>query len=134
MKQKLIYFTPNLFPRNTENCTSNKFLMNKKIDKEKAVANLRQEAHKRVTKDEVMKFRLESETLEQLLLLAQKQKKPAGALVREWVLEKLAQEENGHQTPEIKAISIITTSLAEQGLLDDNQLSSIRRLLAPNDN
>ena len=38
-----------------------------------------------------MRFRLESETLQKLLELSKKTKKPAGTLVREWVIEKLEQ-------------------------------------------
>ena len=105
--------------------------MNKKINKERAILNLRQEAHKRVVKDEVMKFRLEAETLERLLALASKLNRPAGTLVREWVVEKLDEADSGKKwTPEITAISIIASSLAEQGLLHDDQIGRINQLLS----
>jgi hypothetical protein len=55
--------------------------MSKKIDKRRAVANLRSEAQKRVVKDEVLRFRLEGKTLERLLKLAKKRDKPVGTLV-----------------------------------------------------
>lgn len=104
--------------------------MSKKINKERAILNLRQEAHKRVVKDEVMKFRLEAETLERLLILAKKSNKPAGTLVREWVVEKLDESESRRkETPEITAISIIASSLAEHGLLHNDQIGRINQLL-----
>ncbi len=105
--------------------------MNKKIDRERAISNLRKEAQERVIKDEVMKFRLEAETLKHLLVLAKKLKKPAGTLVREWVVEELNQAERGSkQSPEVIAISMIATSLAEHGLLHDDQVGRIHQLLA----
>lgn len=92
--------------------------------------NLRKEAHNRVLKDEVMKFRLESETLERLLTLAAKSNKPVGTLVREWVIEKLDSLEGIQQeTPEIKAIGIIANTLAKRGLLPSEQVVRINRLL-----
>lgn len=104
--------------------------MNKKIDLELAVKNLRKEAHNRVLKNEVMKFRLEENNLDRLLKLAKKLNKPAGALVREWVIEKLDQIEKGRkESPEIKAISIITDSLSKKGLLENSQVNRILRLL-----
>lgn len=103
--------------------------MNKKINREVAIAKLRKEAQERIVKNEVMKFRLESETLERLLLLAKKLNKPAGTLVREWVIEKLSDEAGQQETPEVMAISIIANSLAEQGLLHNDQICRIRAIL-----
>ncbi|HEY9870606.1 MAG TPA: hypothetical protein V6D08_15680 [Candidatus Obscuribacterales bacterium] len=106
--------------------------MSKRIIREDAILNLRQEAQRRVIKDEVMKFRLEAATLERLLRLAQQLNKPAGTLVREWVVEKLDQIETGRtEPPEVTAISIIADSLAERGLLRDEQIDRIRQLLSP---
>ena len=92
----------------------------KKFNRDRAILNLGIEAHRRVLKAEVMKFRLEAETLDRLLKFAAKCNKPAGTLVREWVIEKLDQEERGNShSPVVMAISIITSSLAERGLLPD---------------
>lgn len=116
--------------QNIANCTRKGLPMSKKINKERAILNLRQEAHKRVVKDEVMKFRLEAETLERLLILAKKSNKPVGTLVREWVVEKLDESESRRkETPEITAISIIASSLAEHGLLHNDQIGRINQLL-----
>ena len=105
--------------------------MSKNIDKEKAIANLRPEAQNRLIKNEIMRFRLESETFERLLKYARKINKPVGTLVREWVVEKLNQlESKPKQSPQIKAINIITTSLAEQGLLETKEVGRINKLLA----
>ncbi len=105
--------------------------MQRKIDKAQAILNLRQEAHKRVLKDEVMKFRLEARTLEQLLSLSQKLNKPAGANVREWVIEKLSEQKQERTgSPAVMAISIIATSLAKRGILHDDQIANIQQLLA----
>jgi predicted DNA-binding protein len=107
--------------------------MNKKIDRNRAILNLGQEAERRLVKSEVMRFRLEEATFKRFLVLAKKLNKPAGALVREWVTEKLNQVENGHtDTPESVAISIIATSLAERGLLHDDQIGKIHHLLTGN--
>jgi hypothetical protein len=105
--------------------------MSKRIDRKQAVLNLRKEAEERVLKDEVMKFRLEAETLERLLLMAKKLNKPAGTLVREWVIEKLDSGENQREElPAIMAISMIANSLAKRGLLPKSQIGRIRQLLA----
>lgn len=103
----------------------------KKIDRQKAILNLRKEAESRVIKDEVMRFRLESETLQRLLELSKKLGKPAGTIVREWVTERLNQVKSGHhESPEGIAITIIASSLAEKGILRDEQVSRIQNLLA----
>jgi hypothetical protein len=104
--------------------------MNKEIDREKAIANLREEAQRRVIKNEIMRFRLEAQTFERLLKFAKKINKPVGTLVREWVVEKLDQAESKNkQSPQIKAISIITTTLAERGVLKADQVVHINKLL-----
>ena len=106
-----------------------------KIDKERAIANLGAEAHRRVIKSEVMRFRLEEEAFDRLLKYAAKIKKPAGTLVREWVLERLDQAENkSKKSPQIKAISIITDSLAQKGLLKAEQVGRINKLLTEQTN
>ncbi len=100
-----------------------------KIDRQKAIRGLREEAEARVVKDEVMRFRLDSDTLKRLLHLAKKLNKPAGSLVREWVIERLEQAELGaEQTPEFLAINIIASSLAAQGILRDEQICEIQQL------
>jgi hypothetical protein len=103
----------------------------KKIDKQRAILNLRKEAQERLLKSETMKFRLDAETLKRLLVLAKKLNKPAGTLVREWVIEKVSQVENGYkESPETAAINIIVSSLSKRGLLQQNQISHIQELLA----
>ena len=61
--------------------------MNKNFDRERAIKKLGEEAHRRVLKNEVMKFRFEAHNLDRLLKLANKLNRPAGTLVREWVIE-----------------------------------------------
>ena len=63
-----------------ENSMKKGLQMSKKIDRGLAIRNLREEAHRRVLKNEVMKFRFESDNLERLLKLAKKLNKPAGTL------------------------------------------------------
>jgi hypothetical protein len=105
--------------------------MNKKINVEKALQNLGLEAHKRVLKDEVLKFRLESDTLDRLLKLAYKLNTPVGTLVRSWIIERLDDEEKDQrETPEIAAIGIIASSLAEQGILPDDEMARIHKILS----
>jgi hypothetical protein len=101
-----------------------------KIEKEKAIADLRHAAQERIIKSEMMRFRLEEPTYRRLLSTAMKLKKRSSTLVREWVVEKLDEiERNGSATPGITAIGILTDSLAEQGLLKNAQVRRIQKLL-----
>ncbi len=109
--------------------------MSNKINRERAIANLREEAQRQIIKSEIMRFRLEEETFARLLNFAAKIKKPVGTLVREWVVEKLDQAESKpKESPQTKAINIITTSLAERGLLKANQVGRINKLLTEQEN
>lgn len=104
--------------------------MKKKIDRERAIYNLGVEAQRQLLKSEVMRFRLEEPTFKRLLMTAGRLKKMPSTLVREWVVEKLNQvEEQGTESPESLAISIIADSLAKRGLLKDAQVEKIKLLL-----
>ena len=104
----------------------------KKFDLDRAMLNLGLEAHRRVVKTEVMKFRLEAKNLERLLTVAYQCNKPVGTLVREWVIEKLDEAEHSiNPSAEKTAIGIIADSLAERGLLPDAEFAQIQQLLKP---
>lgn len=59
------------------------------------------EALESVAKSEQFNFRMDSETMKRLYKVASELKKPVGALVREWVLERLNQEQKCPSTAEL---------------------------------
>lgn len=68
--------------------TLSKKRLQERMDKLKASARAE------VAKSEVMHFRLDTPSIEQLYVLAGHKRKPVGTLVREWVLERLQLESN----------------------------------------
>jgi hypothetical protein len=61
------------------------------LDRRKAQTGERARAE--VAKTEIMQFRLDAESIERLYAQSAKCKLPVGAMVRQWVLERLAKEE-----------------------------------------
>lgn len=59
----------------------------------------RKAAHERVVKRGILHFRLDQETMEKLLRLADQRKTGAGVLARMWVVERLEQELNHGVSP-----------------------------------
>ncbi len=59
------------------------------------------EALESVAKSEQFNFRMDADTIKRLYKIAAQQRKPVGALVREWVLEKLEQEQSAPSTREL---------------------------------
>jgi len=55
---------------------------------------LKASARAEVAKTEVMHFRMDAPSIEQLYVLAGQKKMPVGALVRQWVLERMQLESN----------------------------------------
>ncbi|MBI5173506.1 MAG: hypothetical protein HY986_11520 [Candidatus Melainabacteria bacterium] len=51
------------------------------------------EALESVAKSEQFNFRVDAETIKRLYTIASEQRKPVGALVREWILDRLREEE-----------------------------------------
>ena len=62
-----------------------------KIDK--ALRKMREVARDRVAKREIMHFRIDKSSILGLFEMAGKKKQPVSAMVREWVLERLWQEQ-----------------------------------------
>ena len=58
----------------------------------KLVEQTRTAAHKRVVKDGTIQFRLDANSIERLLYLADERKMGAGVLARMWVMEQLNKE------------------------------------------
>jgi hypothetical protein len=56
------------------------------------MTNLKAKARAEVSKTEVMHFRVDPQNIEQLYVIAGQKKKPVGAMVREWVLERIQLE------------------------------------------
>ena len=75
-------------------------------------------ARAEVAKTEVMHFRLDPQSIERLYGLAGQKRKPVGAMVREWVLERMEQELSSAPNP--KSVSLMDI---------DKRLESIERQL-----
>ena len=61
---------------------------------EERMSKLKASARAEVAKTEVMHFRMDAPSIEQLYILAGQKRKPVGALVREWVMERMQLESN----------------------------------------
>jgi hypothetical protein len=61
---------------------------------EDRMSKLKASARAEVAKTEVMHFRIDAPSIERLYVLAAQKKKPVGALVRQWVLERIELESN----------------------------------------
>lgn len=70
-------------------------------ERQKRRERLAAQALESVAKSEQFNFRVDSETIKRLYKVAADQKKPVGALVREWVLERLNQEQMAPSSAEL---------------------------------
>ena len=62
---------------------------------ERLKAQTKKQAREEVAKREIFHFRIDTESILELYKLAEKRRKPVGAMVREWVLERLGHEKGG---------------------------------------
>lgn len=74
----------------------------------------RDAAKAEIAKSEIMHFRLDPKSIQGIYAVAEKQRKNPGALVREWVLERLAAESGEGRTLEqrVKALEELTAKLS----------------------
>jgi hypothetical protein len=75
----------------TESFTRTRISMDKR-ELEKRKAEMTSRARAEVAKTEIVQFRLDPANILRLYELAEKNKKPLGAMVRNWVLERMAVE------------------------------------------
>jgi hypothetical protein len=70
--------------------------MNQKRGKQLAekAKKTREAAHQRVVKDATVQFRLDQESMERLLEIADEQRTGVGVVCRNWVLDRLQKKEN----------------------------------------
>jgi hypothetical protein len=75
----------------------------------------REAARAQIAKSEVMHFRLDPNSIQRIYAVAEKQRKNPGALVREWVLERLGAESGEGQTLEqrVTALEKLTAKLSQ---------------------
>lgn len=85
---------------------------------EERKARLTEAARSEVAKREVMHFRLDAATIQGLYEIAEEQQRPVGAMVREWVSERLDRERGVKTTP------TITERLSEL----EHRISSLEKL------
>lgn len=88
-------------------------------ERQKRRERLAAQALESVAKSEQFNFRVDSETIKRLYKVAADQKKPVGALVREWVLERLNQEQMAPSSAEL---------MQEIHLLRDQTLARLEAL------
>jgi hypothetical protein len=67
---------------------------------------IRAQAQESVAKREQFNFRLDTDTINRLYALAAQQRKPVGALVREWVAERIQIEEQSRDRDEPTLVSL----------------------------
>jgi hypothetical protein len=79
------------------------------------------EALESVAKSEQFNFRMDADTIKRLYAVAAEQRKPVGALVREWVLEKI---EGRQQTPTIEELMHEIRTLRNQTITGLQSISS----------
>lgn len=68
---------------------------------QKAHADLKQDARQRIAERGVLQFRADSETVLAVLDAADKQNMPVGALLRQWVQEKLMLDSAKKKAPDL---------------------------------
>lgn len=56
------------------------------------ISRVKKKARDYLTKTEIVQFRLDAETYAALFSLAEKHRKPAGTLVREWVSDRISRD------------------------------------------
>lgn len=76
------------------------------------IAN-QQEALKSVAKTEQLNLRINAEGIERLYEMSGKLGKPVGTMVREWIMERLEQEEAGAEEPPAVALAVIQQKLSQ---------------------
>ncbi len=64
-----------------------------KEELKKRKAELKKIVHAEIIKREVMQFRLEPENIDRLYRIAAQKRKPAGTLVREWIIDRIDDEQ-----------------------------------------
>jgi hypothetical protein len=86
-----------------------------KKELQQRMTKLKLSARAQLAKTEVMHFRLDADSIEKLYAMAGKKRKPVGALVREWVLERL-QTESGEKSKSAMAVSLIEVNQRLQAI------------------
>lgn len=85
-------------------------------------AKMMARAKSNVTKTEILQFRLDAESIGQLYEVAGHYKKPVGAMVREWVMERLQKEITPENPNDLSAQEIY------QAILDmNNRLEALEK-------
>lgn len=72
-----------------------------------------QEALKSIAKTEQLNLRIDAEGIERLYEMSGKIGKPVGTMVREWIMERLEQEEAGAQESPAVALAVIQQKVSQ---------------------
>jgi hypothetical protein len=71
------------------------------------------EALKSIAKTEQLNLRIDADAIERLYEMSGKLGKPVGTMVREWIMERLDQEEAGADEPPAVALAVIQQKVAQ---------------------
>lgn len=72
-----------------------------------------QEALKSIAKTEQLNLRIDAEGIERLYEMSGKIGKPVGTMVREWIMDRLEQEEAGADEPPAVALAVIQQKVSQ---------------------
>jgi hypothetical protein len=72
-----------------------------------------QEALRSIAKTEQLNLRIDAEGIERLYEMSGKIGKPVGTMVREWIMERLEQEEAGAEEPPAVALAVIQRKVSQ---------------------
>lgn len=71
------------------------------------------EALRSISKSEQLNLRMDAQGIERLYEMSEKTGKPIGTMVREWIMERLDQEEAGTDEPPAVALAIIQRKVSQ---------------------
>jgi hypothetical protein len=72
-----------------------------------------QEALRSIAKTEQLNLRIDADGIERLYEMSGKIGKPVGTMVREWIMERLEQEEAGAEEPPAVALAVIQRKVSQ---------------------
>lgn len=88
-----------------------------KLDKkqlEKAHKELKGDARKRIAERGILQFRADEETIMAVLAAADRAEMPVGAMLRQWIQEKIQIEDAGQKAPDlVQRVSVLEQAICE---------------------
>jgi hypothetical protein len=116
MRMKLSFFMLKPLPLSTKNSSKRIGRMAKLNSRQlqKAHADLKNDARQRIAERGILQFRADAETVLAVLDAADKQNVPVGALLRQWVQEKLMLTGAEEKAPDlVERISVLEEAVSD---------------------